>query len=352
MPISIKNSLSFINSPYEFLKQFDAQNTVLFIDENVYEHHGRVLAGFEQVIIPSGEEQKCFDVVQMLIETLLESGLDRKGTIIGIGGGVVTDLTGFVASIYLRGVKFGFLPTTLLAMCDAAIGGKNGINFGSFKNMIGVINQPSFIAFYPDFLKTLEDREFNSGMAEVIKHAVINGGELHEFLKANTLDKNSHELQKLCELAAEVKVNVVEKDEREAGLRKKLNLGHTIGHAIESISAGHFDKELSVSLGDHTSVLTHGECVAIGMVLAAKIAVRKGVSTPDLVSKIIDLCQSYSLPTEVELKPHLLLEKIAKDKKRSLKSIEFILPHNFGDVRITPMPISELEDHLNHLAND
>jgi len=335
MPISINNSLSFIDSPYEFLKQFDAQNTVLFIDENVYEHHERVLAGFEQVIIPSGEEQKCFEVVQMLIETLLESGLDRNGTIIGIGGGVVTDLTGFVASIYLRGVRFGFLPTTLLAMCDAAIGGKNGINFGSFKNMVGVINQPSFIAFYPEFLKTLEDREFNSGMAEVIKHAVINGGKLHEFLKKNTLNKHSENLQELCQLAADVKVNVVEQDERESGLRKKLNLGHTIGHAIEA-----------------TADFTHGECVAVGIVLAAKIAVRKGVATLDLVSEIENLCHTYNLPTQVKLEPQLLLEKILKDKKRRLQSIDFILPHAFGKVEITPMPISELEDHLNHLANE
>ncbi len=359
MPVSITKSLTFINSPYEFLTGFNAQNTVLFIDENVYDHHAQVLAGFEQIIIPSGEEQKRFEVVEMLLETLLEAGIDRNGTIIGIGGGVVTDLTGFVASIYLRGVKFGFLPTTLLAMCDAAIGGKNGINFGSYKNMVGNINQPNFIAFYPEFLTTLPAREFNSGMAEVIKHAVINGGKLHHFLSRTSAEDLRTDLEKvttLCKLASEVKVNVVEQDERESGLRKKLNLGHTIGHAIESTSAALGDHE-SASLDDRSGTinrgqLNHGECVAIGMVLACKIAIRKEKASVDLVNEVESLCNAYHLPTSCELNPELLLEKIVKDKKRNQDSIDFILPHGFGDVHICPMPIFELKDHLNFLANE
>ncbi len=342
MSVSIKESLTFIDSPYEFLKQFDAQNTVLFIDENVYEHHSRLLAGFEQIIIPSGEEQKCFEVVQMLLETLLESGLDRKGTIIGIGGGVVTDLTGFIASTYLRGVKFGFLPTTVLAMCDAAIGGKNGINFGSFKNMVGVINQPSFIAYYTPFLQSLPAREFNSGLAEVIKHAVINGGEIHTFLVNETLQSiqsDNKKLTHLCQLAAQVKVDVVEKDELESGLRKILNLGHTIGHAIESTSA---------SLNN---AFTHGEAISIGMVLAAKISVMKGLTSDTLVTEISELCVKFGLPIHTKLNPELLLEKIVKDKKRTAQTIDFILPLAFGNVQITPIEISELSELLNRLAN-
>ncbi len=335
MSISIKNSLKFIDSPKEFLAGFAVQNTFLFIDENVHAYFKQEWDGFNYEIIPSGEDQKRFEIVERLIAILLDNGIDRKGTVIGIGGGVVTDLTGFVASIYLRGINFGFLPTTLLAMCDASIGGKNGINFGSYKNMVGNFNQPSFIAFYTPFLNTLPEREFNSGMAEVIKHTVINGGALHMFLEQNSrseITKNPEKLQELCELAASVKVGVVEQDEHEGGLRKKLNLGHTIGHAIEA-----------------TSDFTHGECVAIGMVLATRISVIKGLAKADLVETIKSYCRNYDLPTHIELNPKLLLEKIVKDKKRRSAEIDFILPHTLGDVRIMPISIEEVENHLNAL---
>lgn len=338
MSISIKNTLKFIDSPKEFLAEFGVHNTFLFIDENVHAHFKEEWDGFTYEIIPAGEDQKRFEIVEKLLAVLLEKGIDRKGTVIGIGGGVVTDLTGFVASIYLRGINFGFLPTTLLAMCDASIGGKNGINFGSYKNMVGNFNQPSFIAFYTPFLNTLPEREFNSGMAEVIKHAIINGGALQMFLEQNSrseITKNPEKLQELCELAASVKVAVVEQDEYEAGLRKKLNLGHTIGHAIEA-----------------TSDFTHGECVAIGMVLAAKIAVLRGSAEYDLVEQVIAHCNAYDLHTNTELNPALLLEKIAKDKKRRNTEIDFILPHSFGNVHIAPLSILELEKHLTTLANE
>ena len=361
MSISIKQTLHFIDSPEEFLADIAVQNTMLLIDENVLNLHEKCFEGFDSIAIPSGESQKRIEAVEYIIAALLDAGIDRNGTLIGIGGGVVTDLTGFIASVYLRGINFGFLPTTLLAMCDASIGGKNGINFGAFKNMVGTITQPNFIAFYPAFLSTLSDREFNSGMAEVIKHAVINGGALQKFLQDNrraTLFENPEKIKKLCQLAVEVKVTVVEKDEKEDGLRKKLNLGHTIGHAIEALN------DLTAPVGflqarteskanpPVTSEKTHGECVAIGMVLAARIAVREGLAKEELVEEIIDYCAAYSLPVKTEIKPELLMEKILKDKKRKSGEIDFIIPHGFGDVRIVPLALTELENHLKEMANE
>ncbi len=338
MSISIKHTLHFIDSPDGFLADIAVPNTMLLIDENVKELHGKYFEKYNSITIPSGENQKKMEVVESIIDKLLDAGIDRNGTIIGVGGGVVTDLTGFVSSIYLRGVNFGFFPTTLLAMCDASIGGKNGINFGAYKNMIGTITQPNFIAFYPPFLNTLSDREFNSGMAEVIKHAVINGGALQKFLQENTrseIQENPEKLKELCQLATEVKVNVVEQDEKESGLRKKLNLGHTIGHAIES-----------------TSDFTHGECVAIGMVLAAKIAVSRRLAKVDLMRDIIAYCNAYNLPTHTPLEPKVLMEKIVKDKKRRSSEIDFIMPYAFGDVRVFTLEIDELEHHLKELAHE
>ena len=361
MSISIKQTLHFIDSPEEFLADIAVQNTMLLIDENVLNLHEKCFEGFDSIAIPSGESQKRIEAVEYIIAALLDAGIDRNGTLIGIGGGVVTDLTGFIASVYLRGINFGFLPTTLLAMCDASIGGKNGINFGAFKNMVGTITQPNFIAFYPAFLSTLSDREFNSGMAEVIKHAVINGGALQKFLQDNrraTLFENPEKIKKLCQLAVEVKVTVVEKDEKEDGLRKKLNLGHTIGHAIEALN------DLTAPVGflqarteskanpPGASEKTHGECVAIGMVLAARIAVREGLAKEELVEEIIDYCAAYSLPVKTEIKPELLMEKILKDKKRKSGEIDFIIPHGFGDVRIVPLALTELENHLKEMANE
>lgn len=361
MSISIKKTLHFIDSPEEFLADFKLKNTMLLIDENVQKLHGKCFERFDSLTIPSGDNQKRMEVVEYIIAALLDAGIDRNGMLIGIGGGVVTDLTGFVASVYLRGIKFGFFPTTLLAICDASIGGKNGINFGAFKNMVGTITQPDFIAFYPPFLSTISDRELNSGMAEVIKHAVVNGGALQRFLQENdrtTILNSPEKLKELCELAAEVKVNVVEKDEKEAGLRKKLNLGHTIGHAIEALN------ELTAPVGfqqakQQTSVnpsvyskKTHGECVAIGMVLAARIAVRKGLAKKQLVEEIKEFCNAYDLPIRTNIKSELLMEKILKDKKRRSAEIDFIMPYAFGDVRIMHLKINELENHLKEMANE
>jgi 3-dehydroquinate synthase len=361
MSISIKQTLHFIGSPEEFLADIAVQNTMLLIDENVLNLHGKRFEGFDSITIPSGESQKRMEVVEYIIAALLDAGIDRNGTLIGIGGGVVTDLTGFVASVYLRGINFGFLPTTLLAMCDASIGGKNGINFGAFKNMVGTITQPNFIAFYPAFLSTLSDREFNSGMAEVIKHAVINGGALQKFLQENkraTLLENPEKLKELCQLAAEVKVTVVEEDEKENGLRKKLNLGHTIGHAIEALNdltapVGFLQaRAQSITNPSVNSKKTHGECVAIGMVLAARIAVRKGLAKEEFVEEVIAYCNAYGLPIKTEIKPELLMEKILKDKKRKSAEIDFIMPYSFGDVRIVSLALAELENHLKEMANE
>lgn len=295
----------------------------------VYKLCGKVVsdsikkAGFKplNVIIPDGEQYKSLLWAEYIWTGLLKAGLDRKSIIIALGGGVIGDIAGFTASTYMRGIRYIQVPTTLLSQVDSSVGGKTGVNHPLGKNMIGTFYQPSLVCIDTDTLKTLPQKEFISGMAEVIKYGVIWDKSLFEFLERQRsailrLDRKAltHIIRRSCEIKGEV----VSRDEKEQGLRAILNYGHTIGHAIETVTG--YKRYL------------HGEAIAIGMCTEADIA---GLNSKEL-SRIKRVIDSYGLP--IELPKNIPVEKLLRtmevDKKALAGELRFILPEEIGSVRI------------------
>lgn len=285
-------------------------------------------AGFEvsEVIIPDGEEYKTTGTMQDIWGGLLKAKLDRKSTIVALGGGVIGDMAGFAASTYMRGIDFIQVPTTLLAQVDSSVGGKTGVNHELGKNMIGTFWQPRLVMIDIKTLSTLPGREFVSGMAEVIKYGVIWDEEFFRYLEDNrekilALDPVciKHIIRRSCE----IKADVVSRDEREGGIRAILNYGHTIGHAVETVTG-------------YTEWL-HGEAVAIGMYVEAALARVLGVLDDASVERIKKLITSYGLPAEMPTSAggfSSMLESMLLDKKTVSGAITFILPERIGSVRI------------------
>jgi 3-dehydroquinate synthase len=280
------------------------------------------------VEVPDGEQYKTLDWANAVFTALLINTLDRRSPLVALGGGVIGDLTGFAAASYMRGVPFVQVPTTLLAMVDSSVGGKTGVNHPLGKNMIGAFYQPKLVLMDLDTLKTLPKEEFLSGMAEVIKYGVIWDRELFEFL-----EKNREKILKLEEgpvghiirRSCEIKADVVNKDEREGGLRAILNFGHTVGHAVETLS-------------DYRS--RHGEAVAIGMVCAAKLAHRTGLCDAVVPERIEKLINAYGLPTSLSVmksRPTVtqFMDMIQVDKKAEDGKVRFVLPKKIGEVVVT-----------------
>jgi len=284
-------------------------------------------AGFDliEVIIPDGEEYKDLVWLQHIYNDLLAHKLDRASALIALGGGVIGDITGFAASTYMRGISYIQVPTTLLAQVDSSVGGKTGVNHKLGKNMIGTFWQPRLVWIDVETLKTLPKRQLLAGMAEVIKYGVIYDADLFRFLKAKkdeilALDYGalSHIIKRSCE----IKADVVSQDEREAGLRAILNYGHTIGHAIETATG-------------YTRFL-HGEAVAIGMNMEAKLAYKIGLLDKKQAAEIRTLIDSYGLPFKVpaDIDVNYMLSSMQLDKKAVAGELKFILPEKIGKVRI------------------
>jgi 3-dehydroquinate synthase len=260
----------------------------------------------------------------------------RSSFIVGVGGGIVCDITGFVASTYLRGIRFGFVPTTLLAQVDASIGGKNGVNFKGYKNIIGNIRQPEFCLCDSEMLKTLPKKEMRCGFAEVVKSAAIGDAELFTYLEENWEKASSlHQtaLERVVTGSVNVKMKIVEEDEQEQGVRRKLNFGHTIGHAMEKVKG-----------------IPHGDAVSIGMVAAARIsAERKYVDTKE-VERLVKLLEDMGLPTEIQADKEMIMDAIRKDKKREKQSIMMSLLDGIGKARIEDVPLDEVEVVVNDMC--
>ncbi len=302
---------------------------IIITDENVYKYYKDKFPKLNTIVIGTGEKIKTLETVQHIHEQLVEKELDRTGFIIGIGGGILCDIVGFVASTYLRGVKFGFVSTTLLSQVDASIGGKNGVNLHGYKNMIGVFNQPEFVICDFNVLKTLEKEEFKNGFAEIIKHACIKNPEMFEFLENNyekALQNDYEVIHRLVYDSLVIKGNVVMNDEREKGERRILNFGHTYGHAIEKLSG-----------------IPHGEAVSIGMAIATKLSAKKGLLSEKEVERIINLLKNFNLPIESILPTSEVFEAMKKDKKREGNSINFVLLNGIGDTKIEKVLIEEFE---------
>jgi 3-dehydroquinate synthase len=338
--IEIKDKASRVifNCPVkDFGEHIDGRKTILIADENVNRLHGGSFPScHKKIVIGSGEEVKTLQTVKEIYKDLLRSGADRSSFILAVGGGVVCDIAGFAGSTYMRGVSFAFAPTTLLAQVDAAIGGKNGVNFMGYKNMVGVINQPAFILIDPSFLLTLGRQEISSGYAEVIKCAAIADPSLFRFLEENRrqalrLEKSA--IEKIVMDTVKIKISIVERDEKEKGERKKLNFGHTFAHAFERDCG-----------------LTHGEAVSAGMVIAASLSLRKGLLGRADFERLRSLLIQFRLPVSFRFQKKAILASIKKDKKKKGETIDFILLKSIGEATIENIIFEELNEVMNDLC--
>ncbi len=273
------------------------------------------------ITVPDGEEYKNQESVNMILESLFNHKFNRKSTLIAFGGGVIGDMTGYVSSIYQRGIDFIQIPTTLLSQVDASVGGKTGMNNSYGKNLIGAFHQPKAVLIDPLFLTTLPSREFGAGVAEIVKMAVTFNKDFFEFLESADLSK-ADVLQDAIKQAVQTKADVVAQDEKENGIRAALNYGHTFGHVIENETK--YKKYL------------HGEAVAIGMVLANETAVAMGLMSSSEASRIKALLEKYALPVSYKIEDSAsFYETFFLDKKSSDSSITFIIPVGLGGVKIT-----------------
>lgn len=273
------------------------------------------------VTIPQGESSKNFDNYKMLLAYMVEKSFTRTDCVIAVGGGVVGDLSGFVASSYMRGIDFYNVPTTLLAQVDSSIGGKVAIDFNGVKNIIGAFYQPKRVLIDSDTLKTLDKRQMNAGLCEAIKMSLTSDKSLFELIESSTSLENDIDI--IIEKALLIKKNVVEIDPKERGLRKVLNFGHTIGHAIES----------DHNLGE----LLHGECVALGML---------PMCSNDVNKRLVPVLEKYLLPTRINSDTDTLISYITHDKKASGKKITVIYVNEIGAFEMREIEIEKMREYI------
>lgn len=326
---SEKETLFYFDAAFELVEKIVAkEKAVIVTDENLFQAHKRKLKGFNTIVLKPGEQYKVQQTVDVVIDQLILLGADRQTTLIGFGGGVITDITGYVAGIYLRGINVGYIPTSLLAMVDAAIGGKNGIDVGVYKNMVGLIRQPSFLIYDYSLLKTLPLAEWRNGFAEIIKHACIKDAKMFAELEQNSIAKyrkNPTLLANLITRNALIKIKVVQQDEFEKGERKLLNFGHTLGHAIENMYQ-----------------LSHGEAISIGMTYAALMS--QQLKFYKEAERVIKLLHQYGLPTVADFDANKAFKVLLKDKKRQADSINYILLQKTGKGVVQPLLLVQLQE--------
>lgn len=285
------------------------------------------------LVVPAGEQAKTLSFVEKVCRSLVNAGAKRDSALLGLGGGVIGDLGGFIASIFMRGIPFISIPSTLLAMGDSSIGGKTGVDLPDGKNLVGTFSQPRIVVMDPLLLKTLSDREFRNGLAEVIKHSIIADGNFFRFLKKNAsaiLARKPKILEKMIRWSVRIKLKIVGKDEKEsvkikgAHSRMLLNYGHTVGHALEVLS-------------DFT--LPHGEAVSIGMVAENRVAVGKNLLREEDAKRILEVLKSYGLPTKIpaQYSASAINRALALDKKNINGKLYFALPAKIGHAKIVPL---------------
>jgi len=332
---SAASTTFYFDAAFEHLETLvPIENTFIITDENVFNKNPKRFKAWKTIVVPAGEENKHQGTVDSIIEKLVTYGADRKSYIVGVGGGVITDMAGYVAGIYMRGLKFGFVPTSILAMVDASIGGKNGVDVGIYKNMVGLIRQPEFLLYDYTLLKTLPKEEWVNGFAEIIKHACIKDAAMFKQLdehKPVDFQKDKVLLNKLIQRNALLKSKVVQEDEFEQGDRKLLNFGHTLGHAIEN-----------------TYKLPHGHAVAIGMVAAAYLSTNllklKGAES------IAALIVKYGLPAFFKFDADKAVETMRADKKRVNNEIHYVLLEKIGKGVIKPLTVDEIKPVIKQVA--
>ncbi len=320
---------------------------VIVTDINIkkyYEHQFPVISStlpIDVITIPTGEENKTFATIEMIFRQLISLGADRSTFILGIGGGIVCDITGFAASIYMRGVEFGFVSTTLLSQVDASVGGKNGVNFDSYKNMVGVFCQPKFVICDTSLLQTLPSEEISNGFAEIVKHGLIADALMLDYIEANikkALALDSDVIRHLVEKSVKLKAAVVQKDEKEAGERKKLNFGHTLAHALEKLKP-----------------IGHGRAVSIGMVAASYFSAKKGLLSDSECKRVKSVLQALNLPVNLDsfnLKSDDILSAMTKDKKKDKDKISFVFLNGIGNCIVNKISFEELNQLFADMENN
>jgi 3-dehydroquinate synthase len=304
------------------------KGTVILTDTTVNRLYGDRFPGFPVIMVTPGEESKRMKVIEDLADQLLDYGIDRSGFILAIGGGVVCDIAGFLAAIYMRGIRCGYVSTTLLAQVDASTGGKTGVNLGVTKNMLGVIRQPEFVICDTTMLKTLSEQEFLSGLSELIKTAIIGDKNLFEQIESSQeeiLKGDTDLLSSLVAKSVRFKGMVVDTDEMETGLRRILNFGHTFGHAIE------IQKNLR-----------HGFAVALGMELATEFSYERKLITLEERDKVICMLKGFKLINPVDLTDTQMENLITHDKKKSGNDINFVFIKGIGKAVIEKVSVIDL----------
>ena len=314
------------------MKYLPHRSVIIITDENVSRLYRDKFPGFPVITIGTGEKIKTIDTVGEITDEFIRLGVDRGSFILGIGGGLVCDITGFAASIFMRGLGFGYVSTTLRSQVDASVGGKTGVNYRGYKNMLGSFRQPEFVLCNPDMLKTLPEQDYRSGFAEVVKHGVIMDRELFDYL-SNSLDEIKNRemafLSKIVSDSIKIKAGVVRKDPTEHGYRRILNFGHTFGHAIESVFG-----------------LTHGESVSLGMIIASDISVKKGLLIKKEAGQIKKLLSDMGLVDHTKHDYARLASAIGKDKKKNKDLIHFVCITSIGESKIIPVAVEELKSFI------
>jgi 3-dehydroquinate synthase len=323
-------SVIYIGERLDNLRNYLPVNRIFIItDCNVRRLYEKYFPPYPVIEIGMGEEIKNLQTVEYIHNKLVEFEADRSCMIVAIGGGIVCDIAGFVASTFMRGIRFGFVSSTLLAQVDASVGGKNGVNLHGYKNLIGVFNQPEFVICDLNLLKTLPLEEIRCGFAEIVKHTLIADAEMFSYLEKNyekAIELDFQAIEKLVLNSVEIKSDIVNMDETEKGERRKLNFGHTFGHAIEK-----------------TTGLPHGEAVSMGMVVASELSVHHGLLSPEDSKRIKLLLRKLGLPVEISFDKSKIIDALKKDKKRETGKIHFVLLNKIGNAVIQEIEITELE---------
>jgi len=331
---STKTTQFYFDADFSFAEKLVGKgNTVLITDENIFNAHKKKFTGWSTIVLNPGEEYKIQDTVNEVIDQLISFEADRNTFLVGIGGGVVTDLTGYAAAVYMRGIPFGFIPTSILAMVDAAIGGKNGVDVGVYKNIVGTIRQPEFLLYDFSFLKSLPEGEWINGFAEIIKHACIKDAGIFKLLETKKIkyfQKDRKALAALIKKNVQIKASVVQQDEFEKGERRLLNFGHTLGHAIENVYE-----------------LSHGEAIAIGMTVASRIS--NQLNGFKEWERVLNLLHQYGLPTDAEFDKKKTLEVLRMDKKKANGAMNYVLLEKIGKGVVQQIPLQKLEELINQL---
>ena len=326
--ISNKSTI-YIDKPLSELEGLlPKERVVIITDKTVFNLYKTNFPNFPTIQIGESEKSKTLKTLGSIVESFLALGVDRSWFVLGIGGGLVCDVAGFAASVYMRGLPFGFVATTLLAGVDASIGGKNGVNFGRFKNIIGTFTQPKFVLCDLKLLTSLPTKQIKCGYAEIIKHAIIADKEMFDILsKSEPLSLEP--AKELIERSVDIKSQIVERDEKEAGERKKLNFGHTIGHAIEN-----------------TYKLSHGLAVGFGILIESRISFLFGYLSQSHLHQIEALLSKNGLKLSQSVDKDVILTNIQKDKKRHGKNLDIVVIDRVGSCFVRRVSFTEYKEAI------